>query len=360
MSEATRMRERFLASMGLGSMIACSGGGPVEPQPRGILGELAAADATRALEPTAPTVDGGLDASLDAETSAPVSSVPATNLTNECEIPEHVQGAPVTCPSHANRFACGAISHVALDPAKTKRLRQKYPDACCYARFDANAICKNMPPNAGRPFRQAGATTVASSLPRGDWSISMQCPVNPERAAFWSRLGALEHASVAAFARLTLDLLAWSAPADLIADVQRAALDEVHHTQISYGLASGYAGVEVGPGPLSIGPLEPAPSLAALAVDTLQDGCLEETTASLDAASLARHADPLERTAFARIADDEERHAELAFRILAWALRVGGDEVAVALRQALAHCESRPSLAMREVVGPCTRALLAA
>ena len=75
------------------------------------------------------------------------------------------------------------------------------------------------------------------------------------------------------------------------------------------------------------------------------------------------------------MASDEERHAELAWRIVAWALRTGGTEVAHVLTEATdeiatelvsltydvaastAETELR-AVVLREVVLPCTVAML--
>jgi hypothetical protein len=94
------------------------------------------------------------------------------------------------------------------------------------------------------------------------------------------------------------------------------------------------------------------------------------------------------RTILDGIAEDEERHAELAWRTVAWALGAGGGEVATALREAAkklrdeldgeeATAASGPDLsahgalgeaerrtirrrAVAEVVLPCLSALLGA
>lgn len=69
------------------------------------------------------------------------------------------------------------------------------------------------------------------------------------------------------------------------------------------------------------GALAPA-SLHDVAGLCLLEGCVGETLAALDAAeALASATDPHVRAALARIADDERRHAELAFRFVAWALQ---------------------------------------
>jgi hypothetical protein len=48
------------------------------------------------------------------------------------------------------------------------------------------------------------------------------------------------------------------------------------------------------------------------------------------------------RRALAAIVEDEARHAELAFRAVAWALREGGAEVRAAVAQAIGEAAARP------------------
>jgi hypothetical protein len=51
------------------------------------------------------------------------------------------------------------------------------------------------------------------------------------------------------------------------------------------------------------------------------EGCIGETVAAVEAAEAsARAADPVVRSVLAKIAEDEGRHAELAWRFVRWAL----------------------------------------
>ena len=54
----------------------------------------------------------------------------------------------------------------------------------------------------------------------------------------WIGSAESEHASIASFARHTLQLLSLNAPADLLIASQTAAIDEVRHTEASYGVAN--------------------------------------------------------------------------------------------------------------------------
>ena len=94
----------------------------------------------------------------------------------------------------------------------------------------------------GRPYR--------------DGSVALRAPVRSSspavasrRAAAWERAGADEHASVAAFARLSLQLMAHGAPADLLRDVHQAALDEVGHAERCWSVARRLGAASVGAAP---------------------------------------------------------------------------------------------------------------
>lgn len=103
----------------------------------------------------------------------------------------------------------------------------------------------------------------------------------------------------------------------------------------------------------------------AVARATFRDGCVAETIAALEARrDLADACSDDERAALAQIAEDEERHAELAFAALAWLVATFGAPVRLALAEELARLE-RSARCEREapeetVVAPCVRALLAA
>lgn len=181
----------------------------------------------------------------------------------------------------------------------------------------------------------AASPTLASPAPRLGAATPALDPPAPLRAALaaaWLEDARSEHASVASFARATLELLALAAPPALVAACQRAGLDEVEHARVCFALAAGYAGAARGPGPLPAVAPRPA-DLVRLACDTFVEGCVGETTAALAAARAARRcADPAVAAALARISDDEADHAALAWATVAWAAGRGGEPVRAALR----------------------------
>jgi hypothetical protein len=127
-------------------------------------------------------------------------------------------------------------------------------------------------------------------------------------------------------------------------------LDEIEHARTMYAFASAYRGAPCGPGALDVNGAIGAhgqggdrmAKLTAFALETLEDACIGETAGALVARRSAEAARaPALRNALATIAEDEARHAELAWRMLAWAVREGGARVVEAVRARLADLASR-------------------
>jgi hypothetical protein len=220
---------------------------------------------------------------------------------------------------------------------------------CCYA------VCgpRQHRPVIGRPPRDGDDIAIAPAIASSAWLATD--PPHTEEIPLEDAL--LEHASVAAFARLSLSLLAFGAPPDLVARAHEAALDEIRHAQISFANAGGG---DIGPGPCpAFATLRAHPSLADLAEETYVDGCVGETIAALKLRLLAADATLL------GMARDEERHAELAWRIIEWALSSG--DASVRERVVLAAQRTSPRdddalafWAHENVIAPCTRFVLQA
>lgn len=222
-----------------------------------------------------------------------------------------------------------------------------------------NAVC-------GRPFLVDSAARVARVVSGGDWTTSIAAPrvdhlTRSERDALarhWARLGQMEHASIAAFARFNLQLLSLGAPSELVEQCVRALADETAHTQLCFRLASAYAGRALGPGALDIAGSLTDASLEEIVDLVLIEGCIGETSAALEALEAADAAsDPVIRAAYAQIAADEQRHAELAFRFVRWALEQDSALVTRRIVAALA-VNQRSSAAIRSVIEPCLSAFL--
>ena len=225
-------------------------------------------------------------------------------------------------------------------------------DLCCYHWFD---YC------SGRPLLDDELASVRAPLRAGDtWltghvsddrALALPLAVRRRLAALWLDDARSEHASVAAFARATLELLAVGAPPELVYACQAASLDEVRHARTCFTLAALYAGEGAEPGPLpAIAPR--GGGLVALACATFIEGCVGETIAALAAlrAGRACQVAPVSG-ALAGIAEDETRHAELAWATLAFAVHSGGSEVVDAVRSLAAELRTA-ALAETEAVAP--------
>jgi hypothetical protein len=320
---------------------------------------------------------GGL-AVLSAEACGSSSSAPAEHLDASADGGGEAasEGSAVDSSSEASEAGLDAATDVAPDRLSVRR-----------------------PLLAGASLRRA------SPVPREDWVADCAETAPPDVDA--STLAALakaygldgceEHASVAAFARLTLHLLSAGAPPELVEMAHRASLDEIRHARTCFALAKRYGGAPLGPGPLKLEGLfsgahasleATLPDIAALCAE---EGCVGETLGVLLASdALARARDPFVREVLSRMLDEETSHVELAWRVVSWCITQGGEPVRRAVAQAIgrgvaatratevrrydgidmdawsAHgrvtCEQARAVAeqgIREVIEPCARVLLA-
>ncbi len=249
-----------------------------------------------------------------------------------------------TCPSQS-----AALSHFGGCGVTSVDGPGAYANGqCCYPVTEPGCL-------TGRPFLvqdRPRAAPVRRSPAKG-WSRAASPSVaglsSRARAALaeaWASDARGEHASVASFARFTLDLIAVGAPAELLAAAQRAALDEVRHAELCFALASAYGGAPLSPGPFPFGgSVAVAGDLATLAASAVKEGCVGETLAAIQASAQRDAAtDPAVRAALTTIAADEARHAELAWRTVAWAVAEGGAEVLRAVRAAFDEALAAPPI----------------
>jgi hypothetical protein len=244
----------------------------------------------------------------------------------------------------------------------------------------------------GRPFLVEGQSRVAALQTRADWLQTFEldldgvpASVRAAAARAWASIGQMEHASVAAFARFALQLLSLGAPPELIELTTRAMADETRHARLAFGVASALGGQALGPAALEIERSLLETSLTDIVRLVVREGCIGETCAALEAreaALLVQH--PGLARLLDAVADDESRHAELAWRFVSWALErapaevaavvqseldtarpaapagASADELAVSaygiLPEQLRH--ELQTAAFREVIGPCAAALL--
>jgi hypothetical protein len=194
-----------------------------------------------------------------------------------------------------------------------------------------NSVGRSCSPGAvcGRPFLVERSQRLASAIRSDGWlelsDLHVEIPADPalarRLAEHWTEIGLMEHASVAAFARFTLQLLSLGAPAELVRESTGAQADEMRHATIAFELAATYGETPVGPGRLDLSGTLEAQSLEDILRTTIQEGCIGETRAALEAAEAARSATvPGVRAVLEGIAVDEGRHAALAWRVVRWLL----------------------------------------
>lgn len=306
-------------------------------------------------------------------------------------------GASSSTPQQAGDAAADGATPATGD-AGAETSATPTPEAAADAPAEAMAMSVRRPLLVGASLR---SSSVAS---RGDWAmplakdeaLAVDARTRAALAQAWAADGCEEHASIAAFARLTLHLLALGAPSDLVERAHLASLDEVRHARACFALAGRYGDAPVGPGPLALHGLfaptggESAVDVASVAALCAEEGCVGETLGALLAEeTLARTTDPTVRAILERLVAEEEAHADLAWRVLRFCVDVGGEPAREAARRAFergiratravairrydgvdvgawnAHgrvtCEQAREVAergIREVVEPCALALL--
>lgn len=214
----------------------------------------------------------------------------------------------------------------------------------------------------GRQVRVRGAVKLPGLANGDDWAAPLAgFTVDPalavQLATRWRENGKNEHASVAAFAHLSMELLALGAPPQLLEEANRAALEEIDHARRCFAVARAFDGQAIGPAPFSHArkraswPRPRLVALAALAVDSLIDGALHEGASAETLTALVPRCEvPAIRAVLEVLATDEHRHAQHAWHVVAWCLAEGGPPVARALGTAA------KLLSSRAIVPPSARA----
>jgi hypothetical protein len=240
---------------------------------------------------------------------------------------------------------------VSFDPGFTRsERRDKDPNACCYHWYE--------PCPGGRPLRDPNGNAVVAPLVETGTRLAPATARDEERGRRWARAAQFEHASIASFAEFSLALLALGAPLDLVARAHEAALDEVQHARLAFGLAAAFAHCAVGPGALDAVSVQREVSPEHVLVSTIRDGCVAETRAALDARRDSRDAaTDEEREVLTVLARDEERHAELAFATVAWIVARFGAPVRRALSREIERLETLTDPVVCDIVVPCLRLL---
>ncbi len=323
----------------------------------------------------------------------PVGHCVRADCTTDAECGEGLCAGTVTqtpCGGDAVAFAC-----------------QTQSDACqSSADCAANEGCEVTPQGrrcvplavCGRPYLVHGVARRAELAQSDSWAF----PLRPERPKLsfskraeliehWTQVALMEHASVAAFARFCMQLLALGAPPELIEAAQAALSDETRHARWCFGVASAYAERPLGPGALSMAGSDAAQSETEIVRTAIAEACIGETLAAVEAQEAAERAtDPVIAELLERIAADELRHAELGWKFLSWWLKRAQPEeksqalaeLMASIQRELAHEEPKASASaldplerygvlsqttrtalrariLTEVVAPCARALAA-
>lgn len=271
----------------------------------------------------------------------------------DCKVP--TQDEDGTCEMSGLGNKCGERPMVRCKPSTAAC----HSDADCAPQGEPRARCMYESPNGwhckvevcatpGRPYLVEGVATVALSVPRADWSRPLDALggdlTGDERAHVaqrWLHAAAVEHASIASFARFALELLALGAPSDLVRRAHLAALDEIRHAQDCWSIARRYGAAPTGPATL---PVEMAPissDIESVVRGLVLEGCVGETVAAAEAMLLAELAVPEDvRAALARIGGDELEHAALAFDTLRWIERTHGERALRAREAAIAEARA--------------------
>jgi hypothetical protein len=255
----------------------------------------------------------------------PRATCPSGQWCGVVDPPDTGEGAVLGCPPSVNPRVKpidpakpdgpgGPRTSFDIEVTKAKRAAG-IGNACCYDWV--------IPCPGGRALRDGDGAVQASFTDVAPRRVAGRTP-HPEAAAAWLSDAGFEYTSVASFARAALELMAVGAPAELIRDCHLAALDELRHAEVCAEIAWSLGAAPVVPRVVpALAPREA--SWVRIAVDTFLEGCVGETLAALVLRAAAAECPDLElRAAIEAIAEDEERHAALAWRTLRVALERGG------------------------------------
>ncbi|HZF50857.1 MAG TPA: ferritin-like domain-containing protein [Polyangiaceae bacterium] len=261
------------------------------------------------------------------------------------------------CTSWDTTLGCLYLEFACTTPADTcggDNDCNQAPNAFCAVQPDGHRECSPGGCVIGRPFLVEDEARTAPATKRADWADDRVTPslegldkaTREELAAAWAQVARMEHASVAAFARFSLQLLVLGAPPDLVERTNQAMVDETRHARAAFALASAYRGEGIGPGSLPIGgALDGGDDITSILRLVIREGCIGETVAAVEAGEAEDHAvDPAVRGVLSMIANDESEHAELAWRTVRWALAAFGEEVRVAVLKEIALIEAEAEL----------------
>lgn len=179
----------------------------------------------------------------------------------------------------------------------------------------------------GRPLLDDGEARVAPLECSNDWVATLPkiddvdlCQRDLDHVIkYWRSVTQLEHSSVASFARFALQMMSLGAPAELLAEIQLAAADEVKHAQSAAEVLSALSGAPLSPGVLSIVDMSLETSRVALIESLILEACVGETLGVAEITEALRYCNQeLVQAHLQQVLEDETRHAGLAWSSLLW------------------------------------------
>lgn len=264
-----------------------------------------AADVPTAADPvpTAPTADP--NAAPTAPPTAPVATSTAT-------------APPVATAPVAERDTTNVVCASDADCDRVRCQKTRAKDGTLAKTGRCTGLVQ---PTRGRALLVDDDVHVAKVVPASPIR-SGDLPLNARVDALLREV-AEEHASIAAFARTTCELMALGAPLSLLRETARALADEVEHTERTLAWATRITGksVTIAALPAAAAPLREGPTqVEALFRDVFRGGAVGETLAAALADEESLRGPEEMREHYRVLADDEARHAALAFTTLRWLL----------------------------------------
>lgn len=173
--------------------------------------------------------------------------------------------------------------------------------------------------SGGSSSSSGGASTgscVFGRKPAGLCSKGALAQSAPDAlGAFFAEAAFLEAASVFAFERLEEELRMLGAPLELVDAARASREDEVRHARMTKKLAKRFGATVAEPSVAETAPR----SAYEIALENAVEGCVRETYAAVVAHWQAQaSADPQIARTMQAIAEDETKHAALAWDVAAW------------------------------------------
>ena len=150
-------------------------------------------------------------------------------------------------------------------------------------------------------------------------SLTINSTYDYEIGLQWLQQAEGEHASIASFARHTLQLMSIGAPSELLLASQAASIDEIKHAKMCYGFASIFLHQDMTPGLFDVEDSLDNLEIKDIIVSVIREGCMEETLSAIEARFRGHLAIDLSvKAALNEISEDESKHAKLAWDTIQW------------------------------------------